>query len=243
MRNISGFHAIEELIKSGQAKGQILVSNKGPRVKAIIELALKAKIPIHNADDKELSRLASDHRGIVFQSADNTNDDDVKVDFDEWLHKFDEKNALVVILDHIQDPHNYGAILRSSDQFSVNLVIVPDRRAAKETETVTRSSAGATAYVPQAIVTNLSRAIEKLKDKGFWIWTCNMGGESLYNADLKGRTAIIMGSEGDGVSKLMTTLSDGAIAIPTKGHVDSLNVSVAAGIFMYEFQRQVTTKK
>lgn len=241
MRAVSGFHAIEELLKAGK-RGVILVSQKGPRVKDILELAKKAGVPVREAKKEELDRLSGDHRGVVFQ-AEGADEDGVKVSLDEWLASFDKERALVLVLDHIQDPHNFGAILRSADQFGAELVIVPSRRAVKDTETVARSSAGASAWVPVAEIANLARAVDMLKEKGFWVWACDMGGEPVWDADLSGRTAIVLGSEGPGVSRILKEAADGSVSIPSKGKVDSLNVSVAAGVFMYEWSREIPKGK
>lgn len=146
--------------------------------------------------------------------------------------------TLVIILDHIEDPHNYGAIIRSADAFGADLVVVPERRAAPQTDVVARASAGALAWVPTATVTNLARAVEKLKKAGFWVWAADMDGTPLPQADLKGRVALVLGSEGSGVSRLVRDLCDGAVSVPMTGHVDSFNVSVAAAICMYEVRRR-----
>jgi len=157
---------------------------------------------------------------------------------ESFLETFDKDNGMVVILDGITDPHNYGAILRSCDQFSSDLVIIPSRRTASETPVVTRVSAGAVNYVDVAVVTNISRVIKQLKNIGFWIYGADMGGTSCQELDLKGRVAIVMGSEGSGMHQKVKESCDGIVSIPTTGNVDSLNVSVAAGILMYEVKRQ-----
>jgi 23S rRNA (guanosine2251-2'-O)-methyltransferase len=186
----------------------------------------------------DLDRLAPDNRGIAL-----TVEDIIKGGVDINLEEFlaalgDKKNALVVILDEITDPHNYGAILRSCDQFGVDLVISRNRRNAKHAEVISKTSAGAISWVPQAETANLVRAAEDLKEAGFWIYAADMGGSAVYKTDLRGRVALALGGEGTGVSRLLRERCDGVVGIPSKGKIDSLNVSVAAGVLLYEVQRQ-----
>jgi 23S rRNA (guanosine2251-2'-O)-methyltransferase len=147
----------------------------------------------------------------------------------------------VVILDSITDPHNVGAILRSCDQFGASLVVIPEHNSASDiagNEVIGRTSAGASAWVPVAIVNNLVRAAEQLKQAGFWIYGADAGGSPLGEAKFSGKTAIIMGSEGTGMSRLLREKCDVILSIPTCGKLDSLNVSVAAGVLLYEIHRQ-----
>jgi 23S rRNA (guanosine2251-2'-O)-methyltransferase len=146
--------------------------------------------------------------------------------------------VLVLLLDEITDPHNYGAILRCCDQFGVDLVLSRNRRSAKNADIVSKTSAGALSWVPQAETANLIRALDDLKKAGFWIYGADMEGEPVYKKDLSGRTALVLGSEGSGISRLLCESCDSMIGIPSLGRVDSLNVSVAAGVLLYEVQRQ-----
>jgi 23S rRNA (guanosine2251-2'-O)-methyltransferase len=143
-----------------------------------------------------------------------------------------------VILDEITDPHNYGAILRSCDQFGADLVVTRNRRIAKHAEIVSKTSAGADSWVPVAETANLSRAVESLKGAGFWIYGADMAGDAVWSKDLRGRTAVILGGEGTGLSRLLREQCDAMVSIPVQGRVDSLNVSVAAGVLLYEISRQ-----
>ncbi len=162
----------------------------------------------------------------------------IETTVNEFCEKLDEnEGALVLILDGITDPHNLGAILRSADQFGVNLVLIPERRAVQANETVVKVSSGAAQYVPVSVVTNLTREIDKLKEYGFWIYGADMAGNSSYGEKFAKRTAIVMGSEGDGISNLVRKKCDYITSIPMQGHIDSLNVSVATGILLYEFRR------
>ena len=146
-------------------------------------------------------------------------------------------SALVLALDEITDPHNLGAILRSADQFSASLIIVPERRSASANETVIRISSGAAQYVTMSTVTNLAKELDVLKQFGFWVYGADMNGESSYDMDFPNRTVIVMGSEGSGMRSLVRAKCDHIVSIPMSGHIDSLNVSVAAGILMYEYRR------
>jgi 23S rRNA (guanosine2251-2'-O)-methyltransferase len=150
----------------------------------------------------------------------------------------ERRDALAVILDEITDPHNYGAILRSCDQFGVDLVITRNRRTARYAEVIAQTSAGAVSWVPAAEVANLPRAVQDLKDAGFWIYGADMAGEPVSDKDLRGRVALILGGEGSGITRLLREACDGMVSIPTQGRIDSLNVSVAAGVLLYEIARQ-----
>jgi len=166
MHYLTGFHAIEELIKSGNAEGPLLVAKAGPRARTIMTLAEKNKIRIDRVGEHELNRISRDHRGIAL--AVEGKDSSAECTVEEYIASLEEgKDALVVILDSITDPHNYGAILRSCDQFGVNLVIVANKRSAKDSDVVSKTSAGASAWVPLSTVPNLSRAVQFSKKKVF----------------------------------------------------------------------------
>lgn len=237
MHYLTGFHAIEELIKSGKAKGPLLVSKAGPRARSLMALAADNKIRIDRVGEHELNRISRAHRGIAL--AVEGKDSSAECTVEEFLASLEDgKDALVIVLDSITDPHNYGAILRSCDQFGVDLVVVANKRSAKDTDVVSKTSAGASAWVPLSTVPNLTRAVQLLKKEGFWIYGADMNGDPVWKKDLKGRVALVMGSEGSGISRLLREVCDGSIAIPSRGKVDSLNVSVAAGVLLYEAARQ-----
>lgn len=256
---ITGFHSIEEKVKASQknknlSQLKIFYNKTGPRVKKILDAAKENNIPVFNVDEKKLDELVKnldislqDHRGIVMTFS----KDDEKsfagtniVDFDLWLLQNSNSNEkkIVVILDKITDPHNVGAIIRSCDQFGVNLVILPEHNSVSSVcsnEIVGRTSAGANSWVPVSIVNNLVNVAEKLKAAGFWVYGADAGGENLRKIDFSDKTCLIMGSEGAGISKLLQQKCDAIVSIPTCGKIDSLNVSVAAGILLYEiFARQ-----
>jgi 23S rRNA (guanosine2251-2'-O)-methyltransferase len=236
MAYLSGFHAIEERIKSGAPCGPLLVAKPGPRARELMDLAAAKKIRIDRVGAAGLDRLAPDHRGIVLEVEDGGAS--AAVTLENFLAGLGERrDALVLVLDEITDPHNYGAILRSCDQFAVDLVVSRRRRSAKNAPIIARTSAGASAWVPDAEEGNLVRAVELLKEQHFWIYGADMDGKAVHSLDLTGRTALVMGGEG-GLSRLLRERCDGIVSVPCKGRVDSLNVSVAAGILLYEVSRQ-----
>lgn len=249
MKVITGFHAIEEKVlslakvKSNPKDYQVFYSKAGPRVKKIIEEAKKNGVTVTQCDDKtldakvsELDETLQDHRGIILEIWGDSGKQKNLVDFDEWLKvNGGSEKSTVVILDRVTDPHNVGAIIRSCDQFGAGLVILPENNASTdiESEVISRSSAGASAWVPVSIVTNLVRTVEKLKDAGYWIYGADAGGENLTQIKFPAKTVLVMGSEGSGMSHLLEEKCDSIVSIPTCGKIDSLNVSVAAGVLLY----------
>ena len=235
---LTGFHAIEERIKSGGACGPLLLAKAGPRAREIVTLAANNKIRVDRVGTFDLDRIAPDHRGIALQVEDRL-EKGAELSLGEFIAGLGERtDVLVLILDEITDPHNYGAILRSCDQFGVDLVISRNRRNAKHAEVISKTSAGAVSWVPQAEAANLVRATEGLKEAGFWIYGADMKGGPGWEKDLRGRTALALGGEGTGLSRLLRERCDGMVGIPSGGRVDSLNVSVAAGVLLYEARRQ-----
>ena len=256
-RIITGFHAVEEFIRSisskdkqketGNGSIQIFFADPGPRVKKILSAAKAAGISCTETNKAKLdsmvtglSEVAREHRGLVLKLTGVSAAQENLVELDTWLKTIPEQ-ATVIILDSVTDPHNVGAILRSCDQLDVNLAILPERRGVKDAvsnEVVSRSSAGASSWIPIASVPNLNRAIQMLKDAGFWIYGADAGGSTITQVKFPARTAIVMGSEGNGISRLLQENCDEIVSIPTCGRLDSLNVSVAAGIILYEIHRQ-----
>jgi len=238
MTYLTGFHAIEERIKSGSPCGPLLVAKAGPRAKEIVTLAVNSKIRLERTGTFDLDGIAPDNKGIALQISDSSGHADISLE--NFIAGLEENrhNALVLILDEITDPHNYGAILRSCDQFGVDLVISRNRRNAKHAAVISQTSSGAVSWVAQAETPNLARAMDDLKEAGFWIYGAEMGGEPVYAKDLSGRTALVLGGEGCGISRLLREKCDGFVGIPSSGRIDSLNVSVAAGVILYEVSRQ-----
>jgi 23S rRNA (guanosine2251-2'-O)-methyltransferase len=243
MAYITGFHVIEERLRSGRGGEALLVAKAGPRAQEIIKLAQTKNIRIDRTGTHDLDRISKDHRGIALQIA-GEDAGSLELSLENFLSELEEcegrnkKNCTVVILDEITDPHNYGAIIRSCDQFGVDLVITRNKRVAKHGDVIARASAGAVAWVRRVEVPNLPRALEALKEAGFWIYGADVCGDAIYKKELKGRVALILGSEGSGLSRLLRENCDGLLAIPSVGEVDSLNVSVAAGVILYEVTRQ-----
>lgn len=242
---ITGIHAIEEALKSA-SRGSTLYLLRGDKRNSALEFKAMStgKTAVKKVSEVELNRLAGteDHRGAVLdlgarssQSQGGRLKEVSIIDFCKSLK--DGQSALVLALDEITDPHNLGAILRSADQFSASLIVVPERRSASANETVIRISSGAAQYVTMSTVTNLARELDVLKDYGFWVYGAVMNGENSYNMEFPKRTVIVMGSEGSGMRSLVRTKCDHMLSIPMSGHIDSLNVSVAAGILMYEYRR------
>jgi 23S rRNA (guanosine2251-2'-O)-methyltransferase len=247
MMYLTGFHAIEERIKSGSTCGPLLVAKAGPRAKEIVTLAINNKIRLERTGVYELDGLAPDNRGIALQVPEHGfgNAGRTDISLENFIADLQNKeqegvrsDVLVLILDEITDPHNYGAILRCCDQFAVDLVVSRNRRNAKHAAIISQTSAGAVSWVAQAETPNLVRAMEDLKEAGFWIYGADMDGEAVYKKDLSGRIALVLGGEGAGISRLVYEKCDGFVGIPSSGRIDSLNVSVAAGILLYEAKRQ-----
>ncbi|MCK5198832.1 MAG: 23S rRNA (guanosine(2251)-2'-O)-methyltransferase RlmB [Spirochaetales bacterium] len=245
----TGFHSIEELLKQKKSEGILYYSRSSRRNSSIIDLAKRQGYRVLKASEAEIAKLAggASHRGIAFVSSHESGANETKgfssgrktsIDLDSYLENLNSPNALVVILDGITDPHNLGAIIRSSDQFYADIVLIPSRNSARDNATVSRISAGADNYVNIDVITNLSRAMDKLKKSGFWIYGADMSGNSISKTDFTGRVVLVMGSEGKGLRDLTRSKCDNLVSIPAKGHVDSLNVSVAAGVMMYEIRRQ-----
>lgn len=254
---LTGFHAVEERVrnatvnKDAVASMQIFYSKSGPRIKKILEQAKKAGIASSQVDDKILDDMTKhlgnaerDHRGILVRITGAEAKPENIVDFDNWLKDVGSKSegrCTVVVLDSVTDPHNVGAILRSADQFGASLVIMPERHSSNkinDNDVIQRSSAGAAAWVTCSVVTNLVRCVEKLKDNGFWVYGADAGGTSVQEGKFADRTVLVMGSEGTGISRLLKEQCDSIVSIPTCGKIDSLNVSVATGVLLYEIYRQ-----
>ncbi len=242
---VIGIHAIEEALKKARAGSTVyLLRNGGERIKKLeLQAQLTGKVAVKKLSKDELDRMVApgtDHRGAILDlGGPRTGLSRLKElsveDFCSSLKEGEE--SLVLILDSITDPHNLGAILRSADQFGVNLVILPERRSVQANETVHRVSSGAAQYVPLSVVTNLNRTIEVLKDNGFWVYGADMAGTPSYETKFAPRTALVMGSEGKGMDFLVRKNCDEIVSIPMQGHIDSLNVSVATGILLYEIRR------
>lgn len=237
-RYIFGYHSIEESLKKGVMGGILLYSGEKGRRGYLVNLAKKKNVEVKRVNERELDTYCDrkKHRGIILVCS--IRHEDKRKDLKVYDDIFTHETALILILDSITDPHNYGAILRSADQFGVDLVIIPDRKSVKESSIVSVTSAGASSYITQVLVPNLSRAIDFLKTRGFWVYGTDLHGTPVHQINLQGKIALVMGSEGKGLRSLVKEKCDVCVNIPTTGHIDSLNVSVAAGILLYEIRRQ-----
>lgn len=235
---ISGRNPVIEALRSNRNIESILVA-KGEKNGAISVILAKAKdknIPIKEVDTKKLEFLGGkNHQGVVAIASvkEYSTIDDI---FN--LAKERNEDPFIIILDNIEDPHNLGAILRTAECAGVHGIIIPKRRAVGLTYSVGKASAGAIEYVPVARVTNLASTIDELKERGVWIYGADMKGECWCQNDLKGSIALVIGSEGEGIGRLIKEKCDVMLSLPMKGKINSLNASVSAGILMYEIARQ-----
>ncbi len=237
---LEGRNPVIEAIKAGRSIDKILIA-KGEREGSIVYLAALAaekKIVLQEVDRAKLDRMSvtGSHQGVIaFASVKEY------VEVDDILDIAAEKgeDPFILILDGITDTNNLGAILRTADACGVHGVIIPKRRAIGLNAAVAKASAGAVEYVPVARVTNITRTIEYLKSRNIWVaGTDSAGDKPFHEADLKGAIAIVIGSEGEGMHRLVADACDFIIRIPMKGHVNSLNSSVATALVMYEVLRQ-----
>ncbi len=235
---VAGRNAVLELLKSGKDINKIFVERgeKHGSINEIIAKAKDARIVLVECDKSKLDFMAENHQGVVavVPPFDYSEVEDI-LD----LAKERGEDPFVLILDGIEDPHNLGSIIRTAETAGCHGVIIPKRRTAQVNSTVSKVSAGATSYVKVARVNNLNDTIRKLKDVGLWVIGTDGAAKTMYyNQDLKGPLAIIIGSEGFGMSKLVKDNADILIKIPMKGKITSLNASVSAGIVIYEAVKQ-----
>lgn len=236
---IAGKNPVMEALRSGQEIDKLLVlkDNTDHVLKKIMDSAKKKNIIVHSVEKAKLEYLSDGqvHQGIVALMAPfpfSTVDDIL------GHAKQKGRDPLVVILDHLTDPHNLGAIIRSANLCGADGIIIPNRRSASLTAVSVKASSGAVSYTPIAKVTNLSQAIEDLKKKGFWIMAADMDGQAYYQADYKGPLAIVIGNEGAGISTNVKKQCDFSVSIPIYGEIDSFNASAAAAIILSEAAKQ-----
>ena len=238
MAILIGFHPVTEALKVGRDLERIVIAKGagGPRVQEIVSLARTAAVPIRFEDRGALQRLAGSdaHQGVVAIGAASQ-----YADFDQAT----TDARLIVVLDGVEDPHNLGAIVRTSHAAGANAIIIPERRAAGLTETVAKTSAGALEYLPISRVTNINRTLEDLKRRGYWIYGLDERGTTDYDAvDWILPTVIVLGAEGKGLHQQTKLHCDVLVRIPMAGQISSLNVSVAAGIVLFSWYRSGTRK-
>lgn len=236
---IEGRNAVLEAFRSGKPIDKLYVLDgcqDGP-VRTIVREARKHDTIIHFVEKERLSQLSvtGKHQGVIACAAAYEYSE-----VEDMLKLAEEKgeDPFLILLDNIEDPHNLGAIIRTANPAGAHGVIIPKRRAVGLTATVAKTSAGALNYTPVAKVTNLTKTMEELKEKGLWFVCADMGGKMMYDLNLKGPVGLVIGNEGDGVSRLVKENCDFVASIPMKGDIDSLNASVAAGVLAYEIVRQ-----
>ena len=240
---IEGRNAVLEAFRSGKTIDKLFVLDgcqDGP-VRTILREAKKHDTMIQFVKKERLDQMSETghHQGVIAQAAAYE-----YATVEDMLERAREKGEapFLLFLDNIEDPHNLGAIIRTANLAGAHGVVIPKRRAVGLTATVARVSAGALNYTPVAKVTNLGNTIEELKKEGMWFVCADMGGETMYNLDLKGPIGLVIGNEGEGVSRLVKEKCDYIASIPMKGDIDSLNASVAAGVLAYEIVRQRLAK-
>lgn len=237
---LEGRNSVYEALKAGRAINKILVS-RGDRegsIKQIIAMAKEKGIIVQEVDRQKIDSISEtkSHQGVAaYVSAKEY----VSVEDILEVAASKKEAPFIVILDEIADPNNLGSILRTAEVVGVHGIIIPKRRAVGLTAAVSKASAGAIEYVPVARVTNIVQTIEYLKKQNIWVvGTDSTGEKSFYESDLKGAIALVIGSEGKGMTRLVGESCDFTVNIPMKGRISSLNASVAAGIVMYEVSRQ-----
>ena len=239
-RVLGGFHAVEEHLSSGATAEALLVATGNKRAGVVIEKARRLGVPVRRVSREELQREAgAKTRDVALVLAGSAGAAAGAVSLDEILQTTAEKHdALILLVDGVTDPQNLGAILRSAEQFGVDGVLLPKRRTAGLDSRVVRAAAGATAHLKVSQGENLAETVSQLQQHGFWVYGADAAGERAPQVNLSGKIALVMGSEGEGIRRLVRERCDGLIAIPTQGKLDSLNVSVATGILLYEIRRR-----
>lgn len=233
---VTSHRAVLEALPTSGPDAVLYVAGATRRLDEIVERARRFGVTVRSVSRRELLRLAPDARDCALEIGRHAGA--LTATLEDILTNADSRHGLVLLLDHVTDPHNYGAILRSADQFAADAVVVPGRRSAPLSAVAVQSSAGTAEHVRIVTVANLAAAIGQIKDAGFWVYAADMAGSPAHTTRLAGRTAIVLGSEGKGVSRLVTERADGLVRIPMHGHADSLNVSVACGVMLYEVRRQ-----
>ena len=235
MSVLVGVHPVREALKAGRTIDRVLIAKGagGARVQEIVDLCRERQVPVRFEQRQALDRAAAGetHQGVVaFGAASKYSD----------LSDVSSGARLLVLLDGVEDPHNLGAIVRTANAAGASAVIVPERRAAGLTETVAKSAAGALEYVPIVRVGNVSRTLEDLKKRGFWIYGLDERGEQDYDkVDFNSPTVVVLGGEGRGLHQLVRDNCDVLVRIPMAGTIPSLNVSVAAGVVLFEWKRRM----
>ena len=241
---IEGRKAVLEAFRAGKTIDKLYIQNgcKDGPIQSILREAKKGDTIINFVEKERLDQMSTSgkHQGVIAQAAAYE-----YAEVEDILAAAEAKGEapFILILDGIEDPHNLGAIIRTANQAGAHGIIIPKRRAAGLTAVVARTSAGAINYTPVAKVTNIVRTMEDLKKRGIWFVCADMDGDVMYRVDMTGPIGLVIGNEGNGVSRLVKEACDFTASIPMKGDVDSLNASVAAGVLAYEIVRQREMKK
>ncbi len=236
---IAGRNAVREALKANRP-AECLYIQKGEHkgsLSPIVSQCIEKKIPVKEVDVKKLDYMCAhgNHQGVILSVAAK----EYATLEDIFTNASDKgEDPFIIICDGLEDPHNLGAVIRSAEAAGAHGVVVPSRRSAGLSWTVGKTSAGAIEYMPVARVTNISSAVEEMKKRGLWIYAADMDGTPYYDTDMSGAVAVIIGSEGTGVSRLVKKNADFTVSIPMSGHINSLNASVAAGILMFEISKQ-----
>jgi len=236
MRFTLGIHPVREALRARRALDKVLIVKgaAGPRIQEIVELCRAQSVPVRFEPRETLDRVGKgvSHQGVIAFGA---------------SHGYVELETvipgaqLLLVLDGVEDPHNLGAIIRTAHAAGVNAVVVPERRAAPLTETVDRAAAGALEYLPVARVTNINQALDRLKEQGFWIYGLDERGSEIYDkVTYTPPSALVLGGEGKGLHQAVQKHCDVLVRIPMAGQVSSLNVSVAAGVVLFDWRRRNT---
>lgn len=238
---VAGRNAVRELLKSGREIDKIVISGREGSIVALVAEARERGIPVTNADSSKLDYLAkgANHQGIVAFAAQKEYST-----VEEILAIAEERGEkpLIVIADGVEDPHNLGALIRCAECAGAHGVIIPRRRSSGLTPVVAKASAGAIWHMAVARVGNIAETVEKLKKHGVWTFAAEAGGDAYYDTDFDLACAIVLGSEGSGVSRLVRERCDFTVSIPMYGHVNSLNVSTAASVLLCHAARMQRTK-
>jgi 23S rRNA (guanosine2251-2'-O)-methyltransferase len=234
---IYGLNPVIEAIRSHPERIHYVAVAKGAHTNRAFDAAKKAGIPVRIMAPDQIDRLAGGglHNGVIADMSEAG-----YADFDEIVER--EDTDFVLILDSITDPQNFGAILRVAEGFGVDVVVIPQHESVGLTPVAVKASAGASQWVPVAQVTNLSRTIESLKKRGYWIYAAAAKGDPPDNIDFRGKVALVLGSEGKGIRRNVLEHCDRTVTIPMSGRVESFNVATAAAVLCYEVRRQQSTK-
>ena len=234
---IVGRNPVTEALRSGREIDKLMVSSEEGSMKKILAKAKERRIPVMKVEKSAIDRISEGkaHQGVAaYVSA------YAYAELEDIFRIAEERgeDPFIIILDNLEDPHNLGAIMRTAECAGAHGIIIPKRRACGLTEVVAKASAGAIEYMPCVKVTNIAQAIEELKERGVWVAACDMGGQEYYKADLKGKLAVVIGSEGSGISRLVKEKCDFVVSMPMVGRITSLNASNAAAVIIYEVRKQ-----